>query len=563
MAFDRRSKLRTALSRHSPSALASAAAPSSPMEFLCRSSSTPPAPSPRENADAIAPAPASPRLLYPRSRRRRDGADARLEASEIRRGDISAMSPAGWMSSAPAGSRRLAGLPSSSSPTAVGGERRNPAPDSPISLAEMSRWAMRERRPFGMIIAAANADAPDTPRRVALRLRTSRLGLGSSADPAAHAFAMAAAPTAPRGLPSMNNSRNTGAPHTSDAVNGSSSSSSPTSGTDGVARIDLASAAAPSGPIPFMGTSRRSRATNASERAAVDASATMPSHPIALFPILRSVRVAASPAAALAFAPLASPAAMAAAPSAPTKFLPMFSERRTHPGDANASPSAAAPSSPTPQFSRLSVATEPSATSADIALAPTHPSDGLSPRLRFSGGARCSSAAAWPNPSPRIVAGIPGSVESLPIPTATASASAAASSRSRPHDASVRHRSVSSSSSSPPPSPLNPPLAPYSFAMSVNESAEPDLTSAAALLRIRAIAPKSSTFSTAPSWAARTSRRRTRTTGHASCWMSARHTPLDLTSTASLRNLDPAADIAACTCLGVQYPRSPSVEQCA
>ena len=248
----------------------------------------------------------------------------------------------------------------------------------------------------------------------------------------------------------------------------------------------------------------------------------------------------------------------------------MFSERRTHPGDANASAIAVAPSSPTPQFSRLNVPIDPSATSAATDRAPSHPSDGLSPRSRSSGGARHSSStprsSSTPFPPglsrPSAVAGPRGvSPGSPPSPAAMASASAAASSPSRPHDASTRRRRVSSSPSCPPPRPLKPPSAPNCFAMSVNESAEPDLTSAAALLRMRAIASNSCTFSTAPSWAARTSRRRTRTTGHASCWMRARHTPLDLTSTASLRNLDPAADIAACTCFGVQYPRSPSAEQ--
>mmetsp|Transcript_14903 Transcript_14903/g.64501 ORF Transcript_14903/g.64501 Transcript_14903/m.64501 type:complete len:212 (+) Transcript_14903:257-892(+) len=208
---------------HSSSALASAAAPSSPMEFLWRSSSATEAPSPRGNADAIAPAPASPRLLYPRSRRRRDGADARFEVSAIRL-DVSATvagdASVGWRrSDGGAPTRRLSGLRASPSPSSAAGviRRRNPAPDSPMSFADRSRWQTRERGPPGTIIAVANADAPDTPSRVALRLRTSRLGLAPSTGPAdAHASAMAAAPTAPRGFPCMNSSRSTGAPLTAD-----------------------------------------------------------------------------------------------------------------------------------------------------------------------------------------------------------------------------------------------------------------------------------------------------------------------------------------------------------
>mmetsp|Transcript_1560 Transcript_1560/g.5910 ORF Transcript_1560/g.5910 Transcript_1560/m.5910 type:complete len:214 (-) Transcript_1560:1564-2205(-) len=210
---------------HSSSALASAAAPSSPMEFLWRFSSATEAPSPRGNADAITPAPASPRLLYPRSRRRRDGADARLEVSAIRL-DVSANvagdASVGWRRSD--GGAKSSSLRASPSPSSAVGVicRRNPAPDSPMSFADRSRWETCESGPPGTIIPVANADAPDTPRRVALRLRTSKLGLalGCRSEPPnpadAHASAMAAAPTAPRGLPCMNSSRSTGAPLTAD-----------------------------------------------------------------------------------------------------------------------------------------------------------------------------------------------------------------------------------------------------------------------------------------------------------------------------------------------------------
>ena len=201
-----------------------------------------------------------------------------------------------------------------------------------------------------------------------------------------------------------------------------------------------------------------------------------------------------------------------------------------------------------PQFSKSRLATAPLATSGANADAPRHPIPGLSDRSRSIADEEDVATSSSTSSSRS---------------TPTASASAAASSPSNPHDETATLRNASGSGSrsgSGFERETTPGERERRRVSSFRDWEEVARRISAARPRSRRAASKSAIFSAGASDAARTSSRRTRTTGDWSCERSAGHTPRDRTSTARRRNLGLAAETRAWTCFGVHQPRSPSRE---